>query len=387
MAMELARLIEKTAQMDIKLVSGEKGLHHIVTWVHMVESVEATEFLDRGQLAFVTGIGLHEPEELTELLKIMQEKGLAGVIVNTGPFIERIPDSAIRYCEEQGFPLFAVPWKEHLAEIMRICCYAITREEQRLLETSAAFKNAIFFPDQEELYLVPLSHRSFQANWRYSVTVMRLQSQEKRPEERLELLRTMLERAVRHSGRHFAIFPNETELVLILADVTEAELQETVTDLRRRSGQLLARGEELSLGVGRLTRSVRCLYKSYRQAKAIQRLQAGHKISTDQIFYTNLGIYRLLIGIEDREIMTEYYAQTIKPLAEYDEVNQTDLCRTLKSYLTHNGSVRETAEELFVHRNTVNYKLNKIRELLGADISSLNTRMELMLAFDLQDIL
>ena len=100
-----------------------------------------------------------------------------------------------------------------------------------------------------------------------------------------------------------------------------------------------------------------------------------------------MGLYRLLIGIEDPDIIRDYYANTLKPLEEYDKANSSDLCKILKTYLLHDGSVKETADELFVHRNTINYKLNKISELLDADLSSMETRVQLYLAFKLESIL
>ena len=150
---------------------------------------------------------------------------------------------------------------------------------------------------------------------------------------------------------------------------------------------MLTEGESLAMGVGRLTKSIRCIYKSYNQAKAIQRLSARGKIGEDKIMYSNLGIYRLLMGIEDHEIMKEYYNHTLKELIDYDEKNHSDLCATLRSYLMNDGSVRDTADELFVHRNTINYKIKKIEELLGIEMSSLRARTELMIAFNLQDIM
>ena len=72
---------------------------------------------------------------------------------------------------------------------------------------------------------------------------------------------------------------------------------------------------------------------------------------------------------------------------EYDEKNNSDLAVVLRCYLKHNGSVKETADELFVHRNTINYKLNKASELLDMDLSSLNNRLQISVGFMLQDML
>ncbi len=330
MAMVLSKLMNKVEHMDITLIAGEGGLANIVTWVHMAETVEASDFLDGSQLAITTGIGLKSRDEIISLLKAFYEKNVAGVIINLGPFIEEVPEEARQFCDENNLPLYVVPWKEHLAEIMHICCYVLTKEEQRMLETSAAFKNAIFFPKQEELYVVPLSQRSFRVKWNYSITVMKIRTPAKNKEKRTDALCWTIEKMIKHDNKNFAVFVNEMEIILIFANITEDELLEEVKKVQINVKRLLNEGEKLYMGVGRLTKSVRCIYKSYNQAKSIQRLQARGKIQDDKIFYTSLGIYRLLMGIEDREIMKEYYSNTLKPLTDYDAVNSTDLCSTLR---------------------------------------------------------
>ena len=103
--------------------------------------------------------------------------------------------------------------------------------------------------------------------------------------------------------------------------------------------------------------------------------------------YANMGIYKLLMSIEEREILEEYYEKTIQPLIEFDNQNDSDLATVLQIYLKHNGSVKETADELYVHRNTVNYKLNRISEILNLNLSSLDTRLQLTLGFMMKDML
>ena len=45
MAVELQRLMEKVSHMDVNLIAGKGGIHNLVTWVHMVETTEASDFL------------------------------------------------------------------------------------------------------------------------------------------------------------------------------------------------------------------------------------------------------------------------------------------------------------------------------------------------------
>ena len=387
MAVELHRLIEKVAHMDISLLAGKAGMHNLVTWIHMVETMEASDFLEGGEIAFTTGLGLSNRVPLLTLVENIYEKKAAGIIVNTGPFIEDIPNEVIEFCNEHCFPLFVIPWKIHLAEVMRIFCFTITKADQRELETAAAFKNSIFFPKQEELYVVPLSQRDFYENWKYSVCVLKLSNVKSDLPSRIEKMTMNLDNYARHKYKNFAVFSHDTEILAVVANYSEDQLHTFVNDLKAQAKIILLDNEELSLGVGKLTQSIRCLYKSYGQATSIQKLQANNKIDKSLIFYSDMGIYKLLMGIEDKEILKDYYEKTIRPLTDYDSKNNSDLAEVLRCYLKHNGSVKETADELFVHRNTINYKLNKIEEMLNMDFSSLNARLQLSIGYMLQDML
>ncbi len=387
MAIELKRLIERVSNMDITLVAGEDGLKNLVSWVHMVETTEAYYFLDGGEIAFTTGLGVNGSDGLLRLVEMIEQHDAAGVIVNIGPFIDEIPESVLSFCNEHTFPLFVVPWKVHLAEIMRIFCQCLTRDEQRHIETAAAFQNAIFFPKQEELYVIPLSQRDFKSDWRYAVCLVRVRTLKNNQENRIDALSNALWTHMNHSYRNFAIFDREGDILAVTAEYDEEMLREFIAGIRRFTEKKLRKEEHVCFGVGKLTKSIRCLYKSYHQAVSIVQLQEDQKLSPSLYFYSDLGIYKLLLGIEDREIMEEYYEKTLEPLALYDEKNDADLTAVLDCYLRNNGSVKETADELFVHRNTINYKLNKIEDLLGTDLSLLNTRLQLAVGLMLRRIL
>ena len=163
MAIELFRLMEKVTHMDMEIVAGREGMKNFVDWAHTVETNDAIDFLKGGEIVFVTGLGLTDSFSLLDYIKKVHTKHAAGVVVNIGPYIEKIDQETLDYCDEIGLPLFVVPWRIHLAEIMRIFCFCISKTEQKDHETAAAFKNAIFFPSERALYIVPLSLANFLA--------------------------------------------------------------------------------------------------------------------------------------------------------------------------------------------------------------------------------
>lgn len=91
--------------------------------------------------------------------------------------------------------------------------------------------------------------------------------------------------------------------------------------------------------------------------------------------------------IDDQEILEDYYINSIGPLIEYDRVNDGDLTQVLNNYLSSSGSIKETSERMFVHRNTVNYKISKIQDLLGVNLSDFSVRMELLIGLHVKELL
>src|ERR1700722_5531024 len=93
------------------------------------------------------------------------------------------------------------------------------------------------------------------------------------------------------------------------------------------------------------------------------------------------GAYRLLLSAmsENPTELQRFYAETVEPLVAYDEQYETDLVRTLEAFLEADGNVAGTAQRLFTHRHTIYYRLERVRELSGHDVSSSDGREKLSL--------
>ena len=386
MSIELKRLIEKVAHMDITLLAGEKGLSNDVTWIHMVESSLATSFLDGGEIAFVTGVAIGTSDELLDLVRSICEKNAAGIILNTGPYLDHVPKSVIEYCNLNDLPLFEVPWKIHLAEIMRIFSYTITKADLKDTEISSVFRNAIFFPQQKDLYMIPLAHLPFQPEWKYTVCAVSPSDGEKYAESTLEQKTSTVFGNLSHKYSDFSVFLSDARILAILGNYSTRQVHAFVKDMGHYLRLAFPQSDSFLWGIGKTTKSIRCLYKSYRQAIAVQKLQSKGKLRPDQIFYSEMGLYKLLMNIDDEDIISDYLQNTVQPIINYDRDNSTDLMGVLRAYLENDGSVKETAEKLFVHRNTINYYLGKIKDLTGMDLSSLNVKTQLTTALMLMNI-
>jgi sugar diacid utilization regulator len=105
--------------------------------------------------------------------------------------------------------------------------------------------------------------------------------------------------------------------------------------------------------------------------------------------FEQTGAYRLLLSTmsENPSELQRFYAETVEPLVAYDEQYETDLVRTLETFLEADGNVAGTAQRLFTHRHTIYYRLERVRELSGLDVSSSDGREKLSLGLKAMRVL
>ena len=105
--------------------------------------------------------------------------------------------------------------------------------------------------------------------------------------------------------------------------------------------------------------------------------------------FEQTGAYRLLLSSmsENPSELQRFYAETVEPLVAYDEQYETELVRTVETFLEADGNVAGTAQRLFTHRHTIYYRLERVRELSGLDVSSSDGREKLSLGLKAMRVL
>jgi purine catabolism regulator len=165
--------------------------------------------------------------------------------------------------------------------------------------------------------------------------------------------------------------------------VPEEQDERRLAEVLRDDLAALFRGDDdsaLSLGVGTVRDGIAGIRRSHAEAR--QSLLLGRRLRGPGhlTLFANLGVYRLIYAAENLPETRDLYEQTLGALLAYDEQNSADLVSTLDAFFAANGSPKEAAERLGVHRNTVLYRLDRIREITGYDLDDAGVRMRLQLA-------
>lgn len=98
------------------------------------------------------------------------------------------------------------------------------------------------------------------------------------------------------------------------------------------------------------------------------------------VAFSDLGVYRLLVRLRETAELWAFHNETLSALSEYDRRQDGELIKTLEAYFNHLGNLRATSQALHVHRNTLLYRLERIKQISGLDLDNAEEYFALWLA-------
>lgn len=166
----------------------------------------------------------------------------------------------------------------------------------------------------------------------------------------------------------------------------EADLEGVVEGLRRELVRTLGL-PRLAAGVGGVYAGPSGWARSFREA--VQSLQMVEALlgGDHTLAYQRLDVYRILYLLRESEVLEAFYEQVLGPLERYDREHRAELIPTLEAFFACDGNLQRTAERLFLHRNSLAYRLRRIQEITGMDLRRWEDCFRLQLALKIRPIL
>lgn len=176
------------------------------------------------------------------------------------------------------------------------------------------------------------------------------------------------------------------EVTAIVPAEDDERLERTAASVERELAEGL-HGFHVSVGSSRRAGDPVDLYRAGNEARLA--VNVGEAEGRGRLAFEDTGAYRLLLGAmsDDPGELQRFYAETIEPLAAYDDQYETELVATIEAYLDNDGNVAATAKQLFTHRHTIRYRLERAKELCGHDVSSTEGRERLGLGLKAMRVL
>ena len=388
----VSELILEPEFKHLKLIAGENGVNRKISGINVIESAELIPFCRPNEILVTTGIQMKSDfNQLENLIRKAFEKRVACFILNIGPYITTVPPSIIQFANEHQLPIFLMEWKYRVADLLKntfqfISVKQQTQHQQQSDET--LLYNLIFryhqyqtsieqqlekrgFPKGTELGIITCTTISTTKNptiSRYTSTIF--YEFQKRYNYFLSLNH--------HNQLIFLINRHEVKTANLPFSKTVEAIYEKVTNM---TGHL-----DLIIGMGNFTTSLNEIIKSYNESLTVIHLVEQHRNPFIHK-YKEIGAYKIILSVADQSVIKQFQQDMLGALYMYDQLHQTDFVQFLRVFLAEDGSSNKISKKLFIHRNTVSYKIKKIESLLDVDLSNTFTRTNLNVALMIEDIL
>lgn len=192
----------------------------------------------------------------------------------------------------------------------------------------------------------------------------------------LELTRTLVEDVVLEFGPPVVAMGKDDLVVALLPAVNGLKEQ------LRRSFERLAAGvgrARLTVGVSNPA-SGEALQGALEEARFARRLAEARRSPVAVAFADEVSSHVILLATVPDDVRRAYATRVLGKVLEYDERNDAGLISTLESFMSCDGSWSRTADVLHLHVNSVRYRIARVEELTGRDLSRLDERIDVFLA-------
>lgn len=188
-----------------------------------------------------------------------------------------------------------------------------------------------------------------------------------------ELCADVCIRVAKNMGLSVIAVPHSTHVVLLL----ELTLRQQENDLQTRQyaeelhEALSAHFSQkaLLIIVSAVADDITNIAEAYRDIQSATRILRGPAPQYPTVFIEDYSVFYLLEKYIDRQNLAAFARKTLGNLVAYDQKNDTHLLQTLEVYFSKAGSITEVAKQMYIHRNTCIYRLEKIKSILHDDFS------------------
>lgn len=363
----------------MELLAGEEGLERIVSWTYLCQTKPYRDHMNQGNFALVVVDDVRfDMEEAYRAFLELSDLGISAYAISVIDDREPIPQKFLDAANEHRIPLFYVRWEgASFVDIDQSIGCLLLESEMQGKRTGDYLYNLLFGYDINEKYIEKISGQfglDFSTPHRVGIIVVdrKYGINLEQDEHIYEYYANSLNREVlAMEGKPlFMRFLNK--FVLLFEATPEKKTEHALEKILRELDD-----RPPFRGVIRSTCILGASYKdpgnygkSYQEAKSLipKKDILPNPKKKKVLSASAMGIYKFLFNSGNQTEIMNYCEEKLRRLEEYDHANGTCLQDTLVAYYMNGFNSSRTAEALFLHRNSLQYRLTKIEDLLGMEL-------------------
>ncbi|NUR90668.1 MAG: hypothetical protein HOY71_41880 [Nonomuraea sp.] len=364
--MKLADLLARD-DLHLSLVVGADSLEKEVRRAYPTDLPDPRRYLSPGDLVLTSGVWYSKPEDCIPFADALWVSGAAGLVVGL-IVLGELPESLVEACARRGIPLLLAAADQSFGAITEaVTAEAFAAEQRRAERVRAQTLLDVLATQRIPPGEVSAHLRLLGADPALPTTAMVVHGEGDLP--------AVLHEALARKGRHLIVggTPGEA-IVLVNGRSSRKGLAEELRAVAEERGLRIAAGvSEPAASVSQLAEALETARRGMESAR-----DGGGPVSIMSM--ADIDSFELLLAALPGSVRRAFREHLLGPVEEYDRRHGSELMRTLEVFLESTGSWQRTADELYVHVNTLRYRMQRIEELTGRRMASMRDRTDLYLA-------
>lgn len=370
---------------DCRLIAGKEGIHNMILYTDSMEVPDIKPWLRSNLFMITTGYSLsHSPGGLKQLILDLHNAGSAGLAIKT-KFTGEISGDILNTADSLKLPLIQVPDEVPASALFMPLLNLIYNEQDIQLQSNYFFidlmNGSISTEAEAKLRVQPMKWpkpplqlilfhiKNNQQSYSYNEEILK---------KSLGSLSAELEK--------YILLPNNDNMLLIIPggyrdSFLQAGCENVCTYIRSQFGL------SVCTGISDPVMQYIDLYRAF--SDALDAVRTGLIEQPDKLcfFIRDLRLEQALLDLKGNQKLKSCFEETFSILKNYDASHSASLMDTLKALTKAGGSKAQAADKLFLHRNTLIYRIKKIEELTGMDLTDHNTISRLAFLFRIEPYL
>lgn len=373
----------------IKYIAGFDHLDNVIRWPYVTETVTITNWVHGGELLIISGAVSNKKNfNLYKMLQEAIENKLSGILLLIGQHYVNEKDITIGLIElanNFSFPVMTIPWDVPLVDIMEDIGSSVIHFSNNKKSNVDVISSIIFTDNLQEEALVSQcafigydirpQHQMMLLQFYNSSTKEKAKNNSVINQTKIEHIRQLIRNLLNEYHIEHLLSNHSNNIVILFHACEDHTLEKVIAELVEEIIQQYP-AIHYNIGVGRAYPKITLVKSSFRESSRCVQLLNKLGLINEVYYYENLGLYRLFFELEQQDILLNYVNQTLGVLIEYDKQNSTFLLDSLQVYLQQNCNIVQASSKLFIHRNTLKYRIDRIEEITHRSLSDSYTRLD-----------
>ncbi|KXB61257.1 PucR family transcriptional regulator [Lachnoanaerobaculum saburreum] len=382
MPLTVRDIIENNFFPGTELITGRESAGNIVSWVNVQEILDSVDMVGSGELLITTGFDLADYTRYFNLIKRLKAKGVVGLMVQTGYYVDSIPVYILESARKYKFPVLELPASFSFSEVLKTLISEINRES--VIGNQSYLDFNYFYPKLKKKLAESLERGIGSDNIIAVLAVSAVNVYNEVGPDIEEAFENIKSLAVINCDTYIGHYEKNVQMTFCLGFENATKLRDLMDEVQVL---LIRLSNKIGLNLFATADTVEDNNLENCIKHCMEALQTLHSIRAIRgtCMYEHMTFLKKLYSIYRTNTLYSKENKVLRLLIDKDRESDSDYIKTVRFFLEENGNVTRAAKRLFVHRHTLINRMDAIKDITGFNFDDYFERLDLSLALMLND--